>query len=90
MDDWSENPPECVAKSADMPGAQLQKHEQRAAIEKAIEALPDRQQQAFRLKYIAGLPLQEIADIQECAIGTVKASIFQASQKLRKQFKYAE
>ncbi|MFT5126560.1 MAG: RNA polymerase sigma-70 factor (ECF subfamily) [Rhodothermales bacterium] len=86
MDDWSENPPEIAAKATETPGAQLQKHEQRAA----IEALPERQQQAFRLKYIAGLSLQEISEIQACAIGTVKASIFQASQKLRKQFRHED
>jgi RNA polymerase sigma-70 factor (ECF subfamily) len=90
LEDWRENAPEFTAKSSEMPGARLQSAEQRQAIEQAILLLPDRQQQAFRLKYIAGLSLQEIADIQDCAIGTVKASIFQASQKLRRQFKYAE
>lgn len=90
MEDWSENAPESLAKTSDTPGSRLEDQEQRQAIEHAIAELPDRQQQAFRLKYIGGLSLIEIAEIQNCAVGTVKASIFQASQKLRKQFKYAE
>ena len=90
VEEWTETAHEPTARAKEMPGARLQTAEQREAIEAAIADLPARQQQAFRLKYIAGLSLQEISDIQECAIGTVKASIFQASQKLRKQFKYAE
>lgn len=90
MEDWSDQAVDSIAGAEAAPGHDLRKQEWRAEIEVAITALPDRMQAAFRMKYIAGLSLKEIAEIQQCSVGTVKASIFQAANKLRQQFSREE
>ncbi len=49
----------------------------------AIRQLPDKQQQAFILHHLHGLPFEEAADIMACRVGTVKAHVFRACERLR-------
>lgn len=59
--------------------------EQRIA--RAVAELPARQRSAFVLRHYQGLPLGEIAEIQECSVGAVKANLFHAVRKLRRALK---
>lgn len=52
-------------------------------LEKAIEGLPQRIRACFVLFAIEGFSQKEISDIMEISVGTVKANIFRAKEKLR-------
>jgi RNA polymerase sigma-70 factor (sigma-E family) len=49
----------------------------------ALAQLTDRQRAAVVLRYVADLPLAEIAEIMGCATGTVKATLHHALAHLR-------
>ena len=52
-------------------------------LSQAIGALPMKQRTAFLLHYVHGLPLDEVAGVMACRIGTVKSHIFRATEALR-------
>ena len=52
-------------------------------IRNAVKQLPEKQRQVFILRHYKGLSLQEIADILERGLGTVKAHLFHATRKMR-------
>ncbi|MFQ5669951.1 MAG: RNA polymerase sigma factor [Acidobacteriota bacterium] len=55
------------------------------AIRAAVVELPDRQREIFTLRHFEEMSLQEIADIQGCALGTVKSSLHRAVMTLRQR-----
>jgi len=55
------------------------------AIREAVAALPDRQREIFSLRHFEQMSLQEIAEVQGCALGTVKSSLHRAVMTLRGQ-----
>jgi RNA polymerase sigma-70 factor (ECF subfamily) len=52
-------------------------------LERAIEGLSRRQRQAIDLHYFVGLDVITVAEVMDCAPGTVKATLFQARCRLR-------
>ena len=58
-----------------------------AMVHAAMEALPEELRQALSLREIEGLSYEDIADLMDCPIGTVRSRIFRAreaiSQKIR-------
>jgi RNA polymerase sigma-70 factor (ECF subfamily) len=55
----------------------------RLTVREAIATLPPRQRQAVVLRYLADLPLADVADAMDCALGTAKATIHQALRSMR-------
>jgi RNA polymerase sigma-70 factor (ECF subfamily) len=55
----------------------------RLCVRDLIATLPPRQRQAVVLRYLADLPLGDVADAMGCALGTAKATLHQALQNLR-------
>ncbi len=55
----------------------------RLDLERAIEALPERQALAVHLHYYLGLTVAEAAAVMDCAPGTVKSTLFDARTRLR-------
>jgi RNA polymerase sigma-70 factor (ECF subfamily) len=53
------------------------------AVRDAVSALPERMRAALVLRYFADLPVNEVAEILECAPGTVKSLTSQAIDRLR-------
>lgn len=75
------------ASDVDRPDRQTASRELSDFIYDAVMNLPPKQKEVFMLKNFQGLALKEIADICKCPIGTVKATLFQAVQKLRSKLK---
>ena len=55
------------------------------AIEKAVDSLSTQQKMIFRLRHYEDLPLEEIAKILDLRPGTVRAHLFRAIHKVRKE-----
>lgn len=63
----------------------LQRDQLRAALDTAIEALPEELRSAFLLREYEGLSYEDIARILECPIGTVRSRIFRARDAIDRQ-----
>ena len=59
------------------------------AVAKAMALLPDDQRTAIILKEYHGLTFQEIADLLECPLSTVKTRLYQGLSVLRRQLEEA-
>jgi RNA polymerase sigma-70 factor (ECF subfamily) len=82
-DDEERGLPEPQASGVVNPERLATSRELEGRIRQAVMALPPKQQQVFVLRHLEGLPLKEIAAIQQTSLGAVKATLFQAVRKLR-------
>lgn len=64
------------------PETQLAAREIAAAVQAALEALPDDLRQAVTLREIEGLSYEDIAAVMNCPIGTVRSRIFRAREAI--------
>ena len=69
------------------PENQLLTDEIKATIFSAIEKLPDDLKSAITLREIEGLSYEEIADVMDCPIGTVRSRIFRARDAIDKELR---
>jgi RNA polymerase sigma-70 factor (ECF subfamily) len=58
-----------------------------ATVQRAIEALPEDLRSAITLREIEGLSYEEIAQVMDCPIGTVRSRIFRAREAIDKELK---
>ena len=58
-----------------------------ATVNSAMEALPDELRQAITLREIEGLSYEEIAEVMNCPIGTVRSRIFRAREAISSKVK---
>jgi RNA polymerase sigma-70 factor (ECF subfamily) len=58
-------------------------------LDRAIEALPERQQLAVTLHYFIGLTVAETASVMDVTAGTVKSTLFDARTNLRRALEIA-
>ncbi len=65
------------------------RHELGRAVGKAMSMLPEEQRTAIILKEYHGLTFQEIADLLDCPLSTVKTRLYQGLTVLRKQLREA-
>ena len=72
-----------VADPGAGPGDQAAGREFSRALNDQIRALPEQQRAAFLLHHVHGLPLEEAAGVMGCRVGTVKAHVFRATERLR-------
>ena len=61
------------------------RHDLSRAVEKAMALLPDDQRTAIVLKEYQGLTFQEIADLVDCPLSTVKTRLYQGLTVLRRE-----
>ncbi len=72
---------------AETPEAILASRQIASAVNFAIEALSDDLRQAITLREIEGLSYEEIAELMNCPIGTVRSRIFRAREAIAARLK---
>ena len=65
------------------PSAALVEADSSAELKRAVEKLPPQQRIVLTLRHVRGLSLAEIAELQSCAIGTVKSNLHHAIANLK-------
>jgi RNA polymerase sigma-70 factor (ECF subfamily) len=68
----------------DQDGASTEVH---TDLDRALARLPEEFKTPLLLAEVEGLPLDEVARIMECPVGTVKSRIFRAKERLRGHLK---
>ena len=58
-----------------------------AAVSETIETLPEELKEAIALREMDGLSYEEIAEIMQCPIGTVRSRIFRAREAIAEKLK---
>lgn len=74
-------------KEADCPEGILRSEEIKKVILNAIDQLPAELKSAITLRELEGMSYEEIANIEDCPIGTVRSRIFRARESIDKQLK---
>ncbi len=74
-------------KEIDTPESHLAQDELRSVIFDAIEALPEDLRTALTLREFDGLSYEEIANVMECPVGTVRSRIFRAREAIDQRMK---
>ena len=89
ISDGSKNGNPCseIANGSPTPVMALEKKEKMMRIQKAINSLPDEQNQVVVLRDIQGLSYQDISDITGLNLGTVKSRLARARLELKNKLK---
>ncbi len=69
------------------PEAELQTKQIAEAVNKAVEALPEELRTAITLREIEGLSYEEISQMMDCPIGTVRSRIFRAREAIAEKIR---
>ena len=69
-------------RESENPEAALERDELSAAIDLAISELPDDLRSAVTLREFDGLSYEQIAQIMDCPVGTVRSRIFRARESI--------
>lgn len=67
------------------PERQLMRDQLEAVVNQAIRDLPEDLRTAVTLREMEGLSYEEIADVMECPVGTVRSRIFRAREAIDRQ-----
>ena len=70
------------------PGLDLERKEQSVSIDEAIDSLPPTYREVIILRHKDDKSYEEIADLLNVPVGTVKARIFRARELLKKKLKH--
>ncbi|MHA6259236.1 RNA polymerase sigma factor SigW [Sporosarcina sp. CAU 1771] len=74
-----------IAADGELPEDEVERMETQERVQYEISKLPDKYRSVIVLRYIEELPLQEIGDILELPLGTVKTRVHRGRIALRKQ-----
>ncbi|MAK92494.1 MAG: RNA polymerase sigma factor RpoE [Oceanospirillaceae bacterium] len=76
---------EAKMKDIETPDSLIQRDELRQVVFDAIDALPEELRMAVTLRELDGLSYEEIAEVMDCPIGTVRSRIFRAREAIDKK-----
>lgn len=85
-DERRQDPPDTTYE----PSAEAMRHDEQAVVQRAIAELDDEQAQVILLRDIDGLSYQEIAEVLQAPIGSVKSRIHRARLALKDRLAAAE
>jgi len=71
------------------PFSALEKRESIDRIRSCVAELPELQKKVFMLRYFHEMKLEEIADMEDCSLGTIKTSLFRATHAVRRAVRRA-
>lgn len=71
-----------LLRDVDTPERMLMSKQIAETVNKAMEGLPEELRTAITLREIDGLSYEEIAEVMECPIGTVRSRIFRAREAI--------
>lgn len=77
-----------ISSNTRLPEDDVESLELQALIQREISKLPEKYRAVIVLKYIEELSLNEISEILELPLGTVKTRIHRGREALRKQLRY--
>lgn len=72
-------------RDVDTPESELMRDQLEAVVHAAIRALPEDLRTAVTLREMDGLSYEEIAEVMNCPVGTVRSRIFRARESIDKQ-----
>jgi len=76
-----------LLKDGDTPEGMLLTEEIRHTVTEAMQQLPDDLREAITLRELEGLSYEEIAEVMECPVGTVRSRIFRAREAIDKKLR---
>ena len=74
-----------ILRDHDSPESLALTQEMQLTIAKAIQELPDDLREAITLRELEGLSYEDIAQVMECPIGTVRSRIFRAREAITRE-----
>lgn len=74
-------------KDVSSPDALLQRDQLQKVVFDAIEELPTELRRAITLRELEGMSYEEIAEVMDCPIGTVRSRIFRARETIERKMK---
>lgn len=77
-----------LASNSPLPETELESLELQESVQKEILKLPEKYRSVIVLKYIEELSLNEISEILDLPLGTVKTRIHRGREALRQQLRY--
>lgn len=74
-----------LLRELESPDAAMEKEDLRKLIQQAIEELPEELRTAFSLREFSGLSYEDITQVMDCPVGTVRSRIFRARESIDKR-----
>lgn len=76
-----------VLHEIETPEGSLSTSELKTAIEAAVNSLPEELKTAFTLREFSGLSYEDITEVMDCPVGTVRSRIFRAREAIDQKIK---
>ena len=76
-----------VLHEIESPEGSLSTSELKAAIEAAVDSLPEELKTAFILREFSGLSYEDITEVMDCPVGTVRSRIFRAREAIDRKIR---
>lgn len=74
-------------RDVETPDSTMEREDLQRIINQAIEDLPEELRTAFTLREFSGLSYEDITEIMDCPVGTVRSRIFRAREAIDKRIK---
>ncbi len=88
VDDEEQIEAQVALADNDNPESNHQRDELKKAIDQAIAELPEDLRTAFTLREFSGLSYEEITEIMDCPVGTVRSRIFRAREAIDNKIRH--
>ena len=76
-----------VLHEIESPEGSLSTSELKAAVEAAVDSLPEELKTAFILREFSGLSYEDITEVMDCPVGTVRSRIFRAREAIDRKIR---